>query len=351
MTRRPQARSLRTSGQCMYALSRRKEAEVSSKAQELGDSSTGSWVAIVEQAAKGIRRRVLEHSLRNDGGYLSQACSSAEILSTLYIKTMHLGPSVAPVIPAPFRSVPGSRNSSSPPATGAGYNGTRSPAYDRFFLSPAHYALVLYAALIETGRMSEDALAQFNQDGSVVEMIGAEHSPGFEAMGGALAQTLSLAAGVAWARKRFGDTGRVFVFLSDGEFQEGQTWEAIQAMKFFGIDNLIAYVDVNGQQCDGEMKDVMSIEPVDERIRAFGATATVVDGHDPKALDAAVGDGLPGMPHFVLCRTDPCRGVEILERRRPKLHYLRFASTAEKEEYVRFSLCLQDSARRSGKGA
>lgn len=292
------------------------------------------WIDIALETAAGMRRRVLEHCLKNDGGYLSQACSSAEILSTLYTRTMSLGPSVAPPLPPPFPGVPGTPGLGY--VNGAGYNGPAGPAYDRFFLSPAHYALVLYAALIETGRMSPEALDQFNRDGSSVEMIGAEHSPGFEAMGGALAQTLSQAAGLAWTRRRAGDKGKVFVFMSDGEFQEGQTWEAIQAMAFFGIDNLVAYVDVNGQQCDGPMKEVMGIEPLDMRIRSFGATATVVDGHDPEALDAAGKETLPARPHFVLCRTDPCRGVGLLERRIPKLHYLRFASAGEKAEYADF---------------
>ena len=107
-------------------------------------------------------------------------------------------------------------------------------------------------------------------------------------------------------------------------------------MVFHGIGNLVAYVDVNGQQCDGPMDEVMGIEPLDARIEAFGATVSVVDSHDPVALDAAAGGGRAAAPHFVLCRTDPCRGVELLERRRPKLHYLRFASSGEKAEYEAF---------------
>lgn len=293
------------------------------------------WVDVVADAAAGIRRRVLEHCLRNEGGYLSQACSSAEILSTLYLRTMRLGSSVAPLLPPPFPGVPGTPGVAY--TNGAGYNGCYSPEYDRFFLSPAHYALVLYATLIETGRMSEEALDQFNKDGSSVEMIGAEHSPGFEVMGGALAQTLSQASGLALARQRESDKGKVFVFMSDGEFQEGQTWEAIQAMAFFGIGNLVAYVDMNGQQCDGPMAEVMGIEPLDMRIRAFGATVAIADGHNPLALDSAAREALPGIPHFVLCRTDPCRGVELLKKRSPKLHYIRFTSAEEKAEYMEFS--------------
>ena len=153
----------------------------------------------VREAAWGIRRRVMEHVVANDGGYLSQACSAAEILATLYLATMKLGKSTAPAVPPPFRGVPG--RGGTPSGTGGGYNGPAGPELDRFFLSPAHYALVLYAALVEAGRMAEEGLRQFNQDGSTVEMIGAEHSPGFEMMGGSLAQTLSQAAGIALRAK------------------------------------------------------------------------------------------------------------------------------------------------------
>jgi transketolase len=286
----------------------------------------------VRRTADGIRRRVMEHVVANDGGYLSQACSAAEILATLYLETMKLGASTAPAIPPPFRGVPG--RGGAPSGTGGGYNGPTGPALDRFFLSPAHYALVLYTALVETGRMAPEGLRQFNKDGSTVEMIGAEHSPGFEMMGGSLAQTLSQASGIALARKRRGDTGRVFVFLSDGEMQEGQTWEALQAMAFHGLDAIRVYVDVNGQQVDGRTADVMGLEPLDQRVEAFGCRARVVDGHDPAALDAAA--AAAGRPVVVLCRTDPCRGVPLLEARRPKLHYVRFTSPAERERYREF---------------
>jgi len=292
-----------------------------------------TWVKEVLRTADAIRRRVMEHVLANDGGYLSQACSAGEILSTLYLRTMRMGPSVAPPVPPPFSGVPGR---GVPALSGGGYHGLPGAELDRFFLSPAHYALVLYTALIEVGRMAPEGLEQFNQDGSTVEMIGAEHSPGFGMMGGALAQTLSQAAGIALARKRRGDGGRVFVFLSDGEFQEGQTWEALQAMAFYGLDRMIVYVDVNGHQCDGRMDEVMRIEPIQTRIESFGCRAVMVDGHDPVALDAPTRDPLSGRPLVVLCRTDPCRGIPLLESRRPRFHYLRFASVAERESFRRF---------------
>jgi transketolase len=294
-----------------------------------------AWVGPVRRAARGIRRRVMEHTIANNGGYLSQACGAAEILSTLYLKTMRLGRSVAPMVPGPFPGVPGPLLGTAY-ATGGAYHGSHGPDTDRFYLSPAHYALVLYAALIEAGRMAPEGLAQFNKDGSTVEMIGAEHSPGFSMMGGALAQTLSQAAGVALARRLKGETGRVWVFLSDGEFQEGQTWEAIAALSFYKLDRVGVYVDVNGQQCDGETGNVMTTEPLDRRIESFGGRACIVDGHDPVALHAPSELPPDGRPLFVLCRTDPCRDIPLLNDRRPKLHYLRFTSDAERESYRTF---------------
>ena len=157
-----------------------------------------SWEEECQQISRGIRQRVLEHTITH-GGYLSQACSSAEIFSLLYGKLMKLGPSEGPSKPSPFQGVPTKSN----PISNSGmlYNGRRDPNLDRFFLSPTHYALTLYATLIETRRLDESTLDQFNVDGSVLEMIGSEHSPGHETNGGSFGQTISQAAGVAWARR------------------------------------------------------------------------------------------------------------------------------------------------------
>ncbi len=289
------------------------------------------WQDEVRRVAAGIRRRVLEHTIRNNGGYLSQACSSAEILATLYVKVMNLGSIAVPLMPKPFPGVPGPDNPDY--FTGAAFNGP-GESHDRFFLSPAQYALVLYATLIETGRMAVEGLAQFNRDGGSVEMIGAEHSPGMETMTGSLGQGISQAAGVAMARKRKGEKGRVFIFMSDGEFQIGQTWEAIQAMSFHMLDNVIVYVDMNGFQCDGKMCTVMDIEPLDKRLEAFGCRVFRTNGHDSKRLAEAGAVKPDGRPVFVLCDTDACRGIEVLKSRAPKMHYVRFATQQEKERYA-----------------
>lgn len=289
-------------------------------------------LAPAERIASGIRRRVFGHVLANNGGYLSQACSSAELLAALYGSVLRLAPTDGPLLPTAFEAVPGP---DSPRVSGGIFHGEPGPDLDRLIVSPAHYALVVYAALIEAGRLDEAALDQFNKDGSTVEMIGAEHSPGFETTTGSLAQALSTAGGIALGRRLKGETGRTFVFMSDGEFQEGQTWEAVQALAYYRLDTVRVVVDVNRAQCDGPMDSVMTIEPLATKLKAFGASVDSVDGHDIAALTRSL-EKPTGKPHFVLAYTDPTRGVPLMEKRRPVLHYLRFTGPEERAEYERF---------------
>lgn len=282
--------------------------------------------------AAGIRRRVLAHVLANNGGYLSQACSSAELLAVLYGQVLNLAPTPGPLHPSAFEAVPGPN---APRVSGGVFHGEPGPDLDRFIVSPAHYALVVYAALIEAGRLDEAALDQFNKDGSTVEMIGAEHSPGFETTTGSLAQALSTAGGIALGRRLKQETGRTFVFMSDGEFQEGQTWEAVQALAYYRLDSVRVIVDVNRAQCDGPMDSVMTIEPLATKLKAFGASVDSIDGHDTVALAKSL-ERTTGKPHFVLAYTDPTRGVPLMNERRPVLHYLRFTGDDERARYQAF---------------
>lgn len=293
-----------------------------------------TWETEARRVAHGIRRRVLELTIERNGCYLSQALSSADILAVLYTNVLNLGPSEGPMVPPLLRGVPGPDYAGQ---SGGTYHGVPAPNRDRFLISAAHYAVAVYAALIEIGRLVPEALAQFDTDGSTVEMIGAEHSPGYELTTGSFGQVLSQAGGIAMGRRLRKDSGRVVVFMSDGEFQEGQTWEAIQALAFYELDNVVVFVDVNGQQVDGRTKDVMNIEPIVYRLEAFGARAVTVDGHDLKALneaaDARVRDG---KPYFVLAYTNPSQGVPLLDERKPHLHYVRFKDDAEIERYRAF---------------
>ncbi len=283
-----------------------------------------------EDVALGIRRRVFEHSMRNNGGYLSQACSAAEQLAWLYNEELNLGEPTLPMIPKPFGGVPSSENKDY--HTGAGYNGPFEPDYDRLFIAPAHYALVAYATLIEVGRMAPEGLEMFNKDGSSVEMIGAEHSPGMEVHNGTLGIGLSTAAGLAWGRKRRGEKGKVWVYMSDGEVQEGQTWEAIQACAHHKIDNVKAIMDVNRQQCDGAMNSVMEVGDIAQKMENFGAKVVKVDGHKLDEMRDAAKTPHRGKPLIILANSSPFRGMPSLQLRFPRLHYVRFKSERERAE-------------------
>lgn len=281
-----------------------------------------------EDIALGIRRRVFEHTMRNNGGYLSQACSAAEQLAWLYNEELNLGAPTLPMVPGPFAGVPSANNPDY--HTGAGYNGPATPEFDRLFIAPAHYALVAYATLIEVGRMAPEGLEMFNKDGSSVEQIGAEHSPGMEVHNGTLGIGLSTGAGLAWARKRNGEPGRVWVYMSDGEVQEGQTWEAIQAAAYHKIDNLYAIMDVNRQQCDGAMNSVMDVRDIKEKMETFGAKVVAVDGHKLNEIRAAVKTPHRGQPLIILANSSPFRGMPTLQLRFPRLHYVRFKREEER---------------------
>lgn len=283
-----------------------------------------------EDVAYGIRRRVFEHSMRNNGGYLSQACSAAEQLAWLYNEELNLGDPTLPMIPKPFGGVPSADNKDY--HTGAGYNGPFEPDYDRLFIAPAHYALVAYATLIEVGRMAPEGLEMFNKDGSSVEMIGAEHSPGMEVHNGTLGIGLSTAAGLAWGRKRRGEKGKVWVYMSDGEVQEGQTWEAIQACAHHKIDNVKAIMDVNRQQCDGAMNSVMEVGNIAQKMEDFGAKVVKVDGHKLDEIRDAARTPHRGKPLIILANSSPFRGMPSLQLRFPRLHYVRFKSERERAE-------------------
>lgn len=291
-----------------------------------------TWVEEAKGVARGIRKRAIELTIAKNGCYLSQALSSAEILSVLYTKVLNIGGSTAPKVPGPFPGVPGPGKHD----LGADYNGPRTPENDRLLLSAAHYAVAVYAALVETGRLAPEALFSFNDDGSSVEMIGAEHSPGMELTTGSFGQALSQAAGIALARRLDKETGKNWVFMSDGEFEEGQTYEAIQAMCHYELDSVGVYVDVNGQQVDGPTKEVMNIEPLSDRLAGFGAHVEVVDGHDIEALYNASQVDHAGKPLFILCYTDSARGVPVLEKRKPYLHFVRFKNEEEKQELQAF---------------
>lgn len=281
----------------------------------------------LKELADRIRVVTLEVVLAAGGGYLSQACSAAEILAALYGRVLRLGPLDGPATPEHFRAVPG-RPDANP--TGRRHHGAPGPDLDRFVVSPSHYALAVYSALVSVGRLDRASLDTFNRDGTTLEMIGAEHSPGFELTTGSMGQALSQAIGIALARRWRGEQGYVWVFMGDGELQEGQVWEAVQFAGVAGLGTVRVVVDVNGQQVDGSVADVLDNGPLAEKFASFGAEVVEVDGHDVAALLAAMLRPAGGAPLVVLARTDPARGIISLRSRMPRTHYVRVHDEAER---------------------
>lgn len=190
---------------------------------------------------------------------------------------------------------------------------------DRFLLSIGHYAIALYAALIEAGVLPESEIATYGMDDSRMPMSGmAAYTPGMEITGGSLGHGLGIAVGMALGLKRKSNSAFVYNLLSDGELGEGSTWEAVMSAVQHRLDNLIAIVDFNDQQADGRTTDALCAEPVEDKWRAFGWHAQRVDGNDigalVRAFDAArefEGDA----PRVIVCATTMCKGVPFLERR------------------------------------
>lgn len=190
------------------------------------------------------------------------------------------------------------------------------PERDRFVLSKGHAAPVLYAALAEKGYFPKEELMTLRKIGSRLQgHPSMKHLPGVEMSTGSLGQGLSTANGMALAGKLDGRDYRVYVVLGDGELQEGQVWEAAMAAAHYKLDNVVAFVDHNGLQIDGPVREVMSPEPVADKWRAFGWNVEVIDGHNLSeiinALKAA--RDVKGKPTAIIANTIKGRGVSFME--------------------------------------
>ena len=190
---------------------------------------------------------------------------------------------------------------------------------DRFLLSIGHYAIALYAALIEAGIIPEDELETYGADGSRLPMSGmAGYTPGMEITGGSLGHGLGISVGMALALKRKLSKSFVYNLMSDGELGEGSTWEAVLSAAHHQLDNLICIVDFNNQQADGPSTRVLSSEPVDAKFAAFGWHVQRVDGNDLDALKVAFDNARTAgdaRPRAIICDTVMCKGVPFLEER------------------------------------
>jgi transketolase len=247
--------------------------------------------ASAEPFARAIRRIILDQSRRANVGHIGSSLSIADIVAVLYCGVLRV-------------------------------EDPDDSDRDRFVLSKGHAALALYAALRLREWLSEDELGSFCGDGTLLGTHPERELRGVDFSTGSLGHGLSMAAGAALAA-RLGRSGRrVYCLISDAECNEGSTWEAAMFAAHNRLDNLIAIIDANGQQALGYTRDVLDLEPLQERWSAFGWDAHVVDGHDHEALrDLLVGLEPEGRPHIVVARTTFGRGVSFMGGR-IEWHYL-----------------------------
>jgi transketolase len=249
------------------------------------------------QRAWRIRRNALRMAAVQGQGYIAQALGVADVLAVSYFHALRYRP-----------------------------DDPHWEGRDRFLLSTGHYAIALYAALIEAGIIPEQDIDTYGGDDSRLPMSGmASYTPGMEISGGSLGQGLTVAVGMALGLRRKNADAFVCNLLSDGELGEGATWEAAMSAAHWRLDRLVALVDVNNQQADGPSTQMLNFEPLEAKWQAFGWYAQRVDGNDIPALIAAF-DAARALkeprPRVILCDTRMARGVDFLERRE-RTHFLR----------------------------
>jgi len=257
----------------------------------------------LEERAYRIRRNALLMGEVQGQGYIAQALGVADVLAVSYFHALRYRPE------EPY-----------------------AEDRDRFLLSIGHYAIALYAALIEAGIIPEAELETYGTDDSRLPMSGmASYTPGMEISGGSLGIGLGIAVGMALGLKRKKSDRYVYNLMSDGELGEGPTWEAAMSAGHWKLDNLICIVDVNRMQADGPPPGVLNSEPLAPKWEAFGWHVQRVDGNDigalVRAFDAARAHPA-AQPRVIICDTKMAKGVPFLETRE-KSHFLR----VEKDEW------------------
>ena len=260
-------------------------------------SETNMPVTELSRRAYNIRRHALKMGQVQGQGYVGQALGIADVLAVSYFRALTYRPG-------------------EPEWEGR----------DRFLLSIGHYAIALYAALIEAGVIPPEELETYGSDDSRLPMSGmASYTPGMEISGGSLGQGLGIAVGMGLGLKRKGTGQFVYNLMSDGELGEGSTWEAAASAAHWKLDNLITIVDFNNQQADGPSTQVLGMGDIAAKFAAFGWHAQFVDGNDMEALVAAFDaarDLKDDRPRVIVADTLMGRGVPFLETRE-KTHFIR----------------------------
>jgi transketolase len=250
-------------------------------------------IPALEARATNLRRHMLTMARGQGQGYIGQGLGIADVLAALYFHELRYDPARLDW-----------------------------PARDRFLLSTGHYSIALWGVLAEAGIIPVEELVTYGADDSRLEMSTLDTTPGVEMIGGSLGHGLGQGVGQAIGLRMDGSDARVFVELSDGEMQEGSTWEAAMSACHFRLDGLVALVDCNGIQADGPV--VLDMEPVAAKWSGFGWETFEVDGNDMTAVVKALADARArnGKPKAIVLRTLPGKGVRRIETSE-KSHFFR----------------------------
>lgn len=188
---------------------------------------------------------------------------------------------------------------------------------DRMIFCKCHITPAIYSILARNGYFNPDVLPTFRKLGSPLQGHPSRfHPEGMEMSGGSLGQNLSITTGVALGLKAQGKPNRVFGLSSEGDLQEGQSWEAIMSAAHYRLDNLILFVDYNKLQIDGYVEDVMGVHPLDQKFKSFNwHVIEVKDGHDFTQLRDAVNQALTlkGRPIVIIANTIKGKGISFME--------------------------------------
>ena len=237
--------------------------------------------------AKRLRQRIVSMIGKAGSGHPGGSLSAVEIVTVLYWRVMRHRP-----------------------------QDPQWPDRDRFILSKGHAAPVIYAALSECGYFPIQALDTLRKLDSILQgHADRTHTPGVEMSSGSLGQGLSFAVGTALAGKLDRKDYRVYALLSDGECEDGQIWEAAMAGGHYKLDSLTAIVDNNGIQLSGFNKDIMNMDPLVDKFKAFGWNTLEIDGHDLSQVLNAIDDArsFKDKPTAIIAHTVKGKGVSFME--------------------------------------
>lgn len=241
-------------------------------------------------AAEEFARRIRGHAVRMvaaaKASHIGSCLSAADILAVLYADVLRIDPARPDW-----------------------------PARDRFIMSKGHAAAILYAAVAERGFMPIEELTRYCEDGARLTGHISHKVPGIEVSTGSLGHGLPIGCGLALSAQRLHHSWRTIVLLSDGELDEGSNWEAALFAGHHQLDQLVAIIDYNKIQSFGSVKDVLDLEPLADKWRAFRWNVLEVDGHDIPALRSAL-QQVPiqaGRPSAIIAHTIKGRGVSFMQ--------------------------------------